>query len=329
MPIIKRLETDMFAFSDVCDYMVNPVNLRKKMGAGLAAEFKRKLSHTSYLDEYEKACDNGDLRIGTIQIFDNTDENWGVISLPTKRHWADTSDVGDITRGLEALKEFLSQEKYRYSVVGMPMLGCGLGAQDYPTVLPLMHNYLEDLEAVTILSMSPERTDISPKYLTIVGPLDFGINEKQQQTIDWVVDKTLEQWNTSLSDYTGVISGGYPGVDTYICGSRFKENIEQTYVFRKTGKVPLVAKPNTYKNGVGANLHLGNLLSEVSEDVLILKPRGHNNNRLSNMQTWLVSDKEERERQGLNARRVAVFGEVGIMRTPEDVLIPQAADIPY
>jgi len=318
----------MFEFSGVCDYLVNPVNLRKVMGAGLAKEFRNRLGDR-YFQRYCDACDSEELRIGTILVHEDTGESYGVIDIASKRHWSDTSDVKDITRGLEALRAFLLEEKNKNATIAMPMLGCGLGKQDYPTVFPLMEQYLSDLAAVVFISMSPERTQERPRYLSIAGPLDYGRSDQDKETIDQSIAKVMNAWNTTLSDYEGIISGGYPGVDTYIAGEYFNKDVENTYVYRNTGKAPLVAKPNTYRNGVGANLHLGNLLCEIGEDIVLFKPKGHNNNRLSAMQTWLMADKEERLRQGIDPRRVAVFGEVGIMRTSEDVIVPQVDDVPY
>lgn len=336
MPIIYRVETDMFVFSEVCSHMVNPVNLMGQPGGGLSLEFRKRVPH--YIDQYKEACRSKDLRIGTVQIIEETGEVWGMINLPTKRHYADTSTAEDLARGLEALKDILIQDKYRYSTVGLPMLGVGLGSKDYETVLPMMENYLGNLDACIFLSMSPERTEMRPKYLTIAGPMDYGQKDTDRQAIDWSIDKVMEAWNAKLEDYTGVVSGGYVGVDAYVCGTEYGKAVpssrsdipyQDTYVFKKTDKMPIVVKPNLPRNGVGANLHLGNLLCEIGEDVILFKPKGHNNNRLSAMQAWLQSDKEERTRQGMYPRRVAVFGEVGNHRTAEDPLIPMIDDIPY
>ena len=335
MPLIKRITLDMFELSDVTSYMVNPVNLLGVPGAGLALEFRKRCPE--YVEIYREACRDKTLRIGTVQVIDEIDQPWGIINLPTKRHYASNSDKDDIARGLEALREILSQDKYRYSVVTLPMLGCGLGKADYETVFPLMESYLGNLEATVFICMSPQRTVERPRYLTIAGPLDYGLNQKEHETISWVIDKTLESWGTSLSDYEGIVSGGYPGVDAYVCGSHYGDALvhvksdvpyQDSYVWKKIEKMPLVVKPDIHRGGVGANLHLGNLLCEIGDDVILFKPKGHNNNRLSAMQTWLKSDKERRDREGLFPKRISVFGEVSDKPTPESTLL-QHGDIPY
>jgi O-acetyl-ADP-ribose deacetylase (regulator of RNase III) len=326
--IVKKLTYDVFEVASVCDYMVNLTNTRKVMGAGLAKEFKTRLPE-SYFDRYCEACDSGELRIGTILVHEDVGETWGVLDFPSKRHWMDKSDPSDISRGLEALRGFLLEDKNKHATIALPLPGVGLGKLDYQTVLPLVEQYLEDLEATIFVCMSPDRTEDRPRYLTIAGPLDYPRSPEDQENIASIIDRVMTSWKTSLSEYEAVVSGGYPGVDQFIAGEHYGKDFEKSFAYRHTGKKPLVVKPNIYKNGVGANLHLGNLLCEISEDVILFKPPGHNNNRLSAMQTWLRVNKEERQRQGITTRRVAVYGDAGVMRTPEDVIVPQEADVPY
>jgi O-acetyl-ADP-ribose deacetylase (regulator of RNase III) len=329
MAIIKRVTMDMFEFADVCSYMVNPVNLQAAPGAGLALEFRRRVPDDLFFTKYRDACRDSSLRIGTIQVLKETSHSWGLINLPTKRMYNNHSDKDDIARGLEALREFLKKDENKYCSIGMPMLGCGLGAQDYEVVYPMMVQYLGDLDATVFLSMSPERTEERPKYLVIAGPSDYGTTDEHKEVIDTTIDKVMAAWGMKLEDYEGIVSGGYAGVDKYICGEEFQKNEEDTYVFRKTGKIPIVVKPNT-SDGLGANLHLGNLLCEIGDDIILFKPNGHNNNRLSAMQTWLQADKENRHRLGMFPKRVAIFGEKAPVTKSESVLIPvTASDVPY
>lgn len=328
MPIIIRVTEDMFEFAEVVDYMVNPVNLLGAPGGvGLSLEFRKRAPN--YVDAYKEACRTKELRVGTVQVIEDTEQSWGIINLPTKRHYADTSTPEDIARGLQALREVLLQDRYKYSVVGLPMLGLGLGERDYEVAYPMMVDALGDLSAVVFLSMSPGKTEMRPKYLTIAGPMDYGLTPEEQAVIDLNIDKVMTSWGADINDYTGIISGGYPGIDTYICGEHFLKDQENTYAFRKTGKTPIVVKPNEHRHGVASNLHLGNVLCEIGEDVILFKPKGHNNNRLSAMQVWLQADKEERIRNGMFPRRLAIFGDVGTAATPDDILIPQIEDIPY
>lgn len=326
MPLVHRVTMDMFEFAEVIDYMCNPVNLLGVPGAGLALEFRNRAP--DYVERYREACRDHSLRIGTVQVLEDVNQPWGIINFPTKRHYAEHSNVSDIIRGLEAMKDLLSQDFYRYASVGMPMLGCGLGKQDYPTVQPLMEQFFTDLDACVFLSMSPERTEMRPRYLTISGPVDYGKTSEQQQEIDETIDKAMSAWGMSLSDYTGIVSGGYPGVDSYICGTDYGKTVESsipyqdTYVWRKTEKMPLVVKPNSARDGVGASVKHGSLLCEIGDDVILFKPQGCNNNRMVNMQTWLDQDKRLKASQGKPQKRVAIKGDVSHVTEDEGLIIP-------
>jgi len=328
MPLIERVTHDMFEFESVVDFMVNPVNLIGVSGAGLAAVFRDKVPQ--HIEPYREACRTKELRVGTVQVLDkvelllDTNQTWGIINFPTKRHFQDLSEEADIKRGLVALRTLLSEDRYRYAAIGMPMLGCGCGKNSYEIVYPLMQEYLSDLDATIFLSMSPDKTEKRPRYLTICGPLDYGNTAEEQEKIDWAIEKLLEmKMGMKLTDYDGIVSGGWPGVDAYIGGTDFLKDQDSTFVYRKTGKPALVVKPNKARNGLGANLYQGNLLCEIADDVILIKPRGHNNNRLSSMQIWL----ESQEKIGLRSRRVAIFGDNGTEIVNEDLLVAQ--DMPY
>lgn len=330
MPLIKRITADIFELEDVADYMVNLVNLLGAPGRGLALEFRKRISDDLFFNPYREACRSKELRIGSVQILENTGHRWGAINFPTKRHYADQSDIEDIRRSLSALRDVLVHEQYNRCSIVMPMAGTGLGGRGYDEVYPMMIDYLGDIKSTVFLCMAPEKTEMRPNYLTIAGPVTYGLNDEEKAKIDWVVDKVLESWGVSINDYEGIISGGMPGVDTYIGGVEFRENEQDTYVFRKTGKIPLVIKPNIHRNGVGSNLYQGNLLCEAGDDIILLKPKGHNNNRLSAMQAWIDSDFEKREREGRFPKRVAIYGDKTKSTVSESIAIPVTeADMPY
>lgn len=319
MPLIIKVESDMFVFSDVVDYMVNLVNLVGVSGAGLALEFRKRCP--DHIELYRKACRTKELRFGTVQVLEDVGQSWGMINFPTKDHFANLSSTEDISRSLEALRDLLKTDRYKYSVIGMPMAGTGLGKASYEDVFPLMIDHLGNLDATVFLSLAPEKTDLKPRYLAIVGPLDYGHTNIQKENIDWVIDKTLEHWGMSLSDYTGIISGGYIGVDGYIGGESYLQNVEDTYTFRKTGKPCLVIKPNEVRNSLGANLIAGNVICESAHDIILFKPKKHNNNRMSAMQTWIEADTISKLEKRLAPKRVSISGEPSILAAENDILI--------
>lgn len=320
MPLIIKTTLDLFELQSSVDYITNPTNLFGVAGAGLALEFKRRVPE--FFEPYRQACRSKELRIGTVHVFEDTNKSWGIINFPTKRHYQDTSDPQDIIRGLEALRDLLNTDKFRYASVVMPMLGCGLGKQDYDVVYPMMIDHLSNLDATIILSMSPERTEMRPRYLTIVGPPTFTVEGDDQKVVEETIDKVMTAWGKDLSEYAGIISGGYPGIDQFVCGSDFNKGYEDTLVYKKTGQIPLVVKPNKQRNGVTANLTHNDLLCELADDIILFKPKGHNNNRMSAMQTWLNEDKKARILRSVPPRRVAIFGEHEVTAIQEPVLIP-------
>lgn len=319
MPILYKVTHDMFQFEDVCDYMCNPVNLVSTPGAGLALEFRKRTP--SYVEPYRQACREKTLRMGTVQVIETPEQSYDVICVPTKRHYSDTSDKDDITRSLEAIRELLQQDQYRYATICLPMLGCGLGTQDYPTVLPIMKDTLSDLEATVLISMSPDRTDFRPKYLVIVGPPDYILTEEDKIKVEQVIDVCMLKWGTTLDEYEAIVSGGFPGVDSFVAGSDYLKHVEDTFVFQRTGKTPIVVKPNRVRNGLGSHLIQGNLLCEIADDIILFKPKGYNANRLSSMQMWLEADKLKREADGHTPRRVAVYGEMSMDLVNKPMLI--------
>lgn len=307
MPIIKRLTGDMLSFQDAVDAYIVPVNLTGTVSSGIGAEFRKRAP--DYVDIYQEACRSKELRIGTLKIIDDLPTPYDLWCLPTKDHYANISEKIDILRGMEALRDTLNTEKYKHMSIGLPMLAGGPGALAYDEILTIMEENLQDLEATIFLSMSPQRTEYRSEYLVIVGPPDWGLTPDDKCVIDDVVAKVMAHWDKDITEYTNIVSGGYPGVDSYVCGESFNDFPEDTLAHRLTGKAPLVIQPNLSRNAVTAAVKHHHLLCEIADDIIIFKPKGHNNNRLSMMQIWLEQDKAKREAQGDRPRRVAVWGE--------------------
>ena len=124
-------------FSADVDAIVNPVNVEGVMGAGLAAEFKRRLD-ASYFESYVAACRDGSLRIGTVRAWPVRDRY--VIDLPTKRHWRERSSLAHVRSGLAAM--FVEMERLSIASVGLPALGAGLGGLEWSDVRELFDETL-------------------------------------------------------------------------------------------------------------------------------------------------------------------------------------------
>ncbi len=150
MPIEYR-SGDIFASG--CQALVNPVNCVGVMGAGLAAEFKRRF-WTNYA-AYKKECKLGTLQIGQPHVFElsKIDNPQVIINFPTKNHWRDQSRLVDISAGLDVLLNKIIG--WDILSIALPALGCGLGGLAWPDVRACIQTRLGALEGVRVVVYEP------------------------------------------------------------------------------------------------------------------------------------------------------------------------------
>jgi O-acetyl-ADP-ribose deacetylase (regulator of RNase III) len=123
------------------------------MGKGIALQFK-KLFPANY-KAYKKACDNGDVNVGHVFVYDlgafHTPQF--VINFPTKKHWKGKSQIEDIESGLISLVEEI--KRLGIKSIAVPPLGCGNGGLNWSEVAPLIDSALRPLEGVVIHLYEP------------------------------------------------------------------------------------------------------------------------------------------------------------------------------
>ena len=289
MTLVRRATKDMFAYAKTADFMVNPVNLVKTMGAGIAKEFKDR--HPHMFDLYVAACDSEKLRVGTIQVVDDPEVNYKIINLPTKRHWVDESKVEEITKGLKALQRFLSLPENKSAHVVMPMLGCGCGKLGYDAVEPAFIEYLDGLDAVVSLCMHPDKLGYTPKYVGIIGPRCFAditsigkpqpngtiyTEEQYQQERAYVEDALLKAcagWGIAPSDFDAFVSGGARGVDTVACGTSaddpsYLESLAKKYSAAR----PVICHVNWDRYQLAAGMIRNRLVVDIVTHLVVIRP---------------------------------------------------------
>lgn len=123
-------------FSSRCQTLVNPVNCVGAMGAGLAAEFRRR--YPAMFEDYRERCGRGEMRIGEPYLW-RGGERW-VLNFPTKRHWREKSETAFIAAGLTRLKE--AAEGWGVVSLAVPALGCGLGGLEWEEMRGVLLEHL-------------------------------------------------------------------------------------------------------------------------------------------------------------------------------------------
>lgn len=118
------------------DALVNTVNCDGYMGKGIAYQFKLKFPKNN--EVYEKACKNGDFKIGNILSYKEQDKT--ILNFPTKDHWRNKSKLEFIELGLETLVDIIKKENI--NSISIPPLGCGNGGLNWEDVRPLIEKKL-------------------------------------------------------------------------------------------------------------------------------------------------------------------------------------------
>ncbi len=149
-------ETTGNLFESNSEAIINAVNCVGVMGKGIALQFKRKFPK-EYFNSYKLACQNGELAIGKVQVFQLRDLETNprfIINFPTKDHWREQSKIEYIESGLQSLVEAI--EQYQIKSIAMPALGCGLGGLDYNEVKLLIENAFVNLLQIEVLLFVPK-----------------------------------------------------------------------------------------------------------------------------------------------------------------------------
>lgn len=146
---LKIIDADLM--SSRSEAVVNAVNTVGVMGKGVALLFKKK--YPEYFSSYANACRVGDVRIGSIfeyQLGYSGVPSW-ILSVPTKRHWRDSSSIVDVERGIEALARSVVRLGIRS--VSVPALGCGEGGLSFSRVGPILVKHLSILDCEVFIHM--------------------------------------------------------------------------------------------------------------------------------------------------------------------------------
>ncbi|MBC7265253.1 MAG: DUF4433 domain-containing protein [Chloroflexi bacterium] len=174
-PTLTWVDGDMF-FSHMQTLTIS-VNIVGVMGKGLASRAKYQFPDVYVV--YQDVCRRKILEMGKPYLYkreipleqtladepfsmaENGESKWFLL-LPTKRHWRDRSNIGDIEKGLQWIRERYKQEGIKS--LALPALGCGLGGLEWREVGPLLCRYLADLD-IQVAIYLPQEKKIPEEHL--------------------------------------------------------------------------------------------------------------------------------------------------------------------
>lgn len=309
MPIIERIETDMFRFADVCRHMVCPVPTSFHVTGGLIEAFIKK--DAAIKDAYRELCDANSLVVGK-PICQRTNRMllWDTIFFPMKVYAEDTAVYKDVRKNIEELRKFLQKPIHKHTVVGIPMLGCeGGGPDPYNRVREMMTLYLDNLPATVFLSMSPSKVSDHPKYLVIVGPKGLTKTEEGKARIEKGIQAVLSRWDLSIPDFTAVVTGSETTLDKFFTGPlEGGPEADTCFAKRYGAKRFFPIAINWEEDKTLALTRHRTLLTEIGTHFILIMPDGMNNNRAVYINAYLKEANQKLATLGKPEKKVFVIG---------------------
>ncbi|MEM1214247.1 MAG: macro domain-containing protein, partial [Bacteroidota bacterium] len=132
-------------FESQAEALVNTVNTVGVMGKGIALQFKK--AYPNNFKAYAKACKKGEVRIGKLFIFRDSNIETGeklIINFPTKKHWKNSSEYAYVAKGLMDLVRIISENNLKH--VAIPPLGAGNGGLHWERVKEMIVEQLAPID---------------------------------------------------------------------------------------------------------------------------------------------------------------------------------------
>lgn len=134
------------------EVIINTVNTVGVMGKGIALQFKK--AYPDNFTQYKNACENGELKIGKLNIFETGKISPKyIINFPTKYHWRNPSKLSYIEDGLDELVRIVKEKDFKS--IAIPPLGSGNGKLEWCIVKSLILNKLSTLSNIDIKIYEP------------------------------------------------------------------------------------------------------------------------------------------------------------------------------
>lgn len=308
MPVIYRVEKDLFRFSDVCNHMVCPVPTEYN-ASGLVDAFVKK--DPKVKEVYKELCDTNALTIGKPVVRRASSQYlWDTIFFPMKTYADDTAKYKDVRRNIEHLRTWLSEPLHVNTVVGIPMLGCEGGGDDpYKRVMDMLLLYLDPLPATTFLSMSPAKALVKPEYLVIVGPKGIAKTAEEKSRIDRGIKAALNKWGMKVEDFTAVVTGSETTFDRYITGTPAPNANTKGCWALENGARQIIPLTINWEEDKSLALTRHRLtLTEIGTHFILIMPENVNNNRAIYINAYVREANQKLAELNRPEKKVMVIG---------------------
>jgi O-acetyl-ADP-ribose deacetylase (regulator of RNase III) len=126
------------------DMIVNTVNCKGFMGAGIALEYK--LRFPNMFNDYSRKCLEGSIKTGHLDVY--AADKVKILNFPTKDDWKKPSNINWIKEGLHFFVNHY--KKYNIHSIAFPKLGTHNGGLEWNKVKKLMEEYLGNITDLTI-----------------------------------------------------------------------------------------------------------------------------------------------------------------------------------
>ena len=179
-------ERKVSVFNSGCEALINTVNCKGVMGAGLALEFR--MRYPELFEQYQSDCRNRKVKIGEIRKYDI--DGTVILNFPTKYDWRYPSQLSYVEKGLDYfLKHY---KEWGVSTVAMPPLGCSNGQLDINVVKKIIHDKLANVDIEVVICEDPgypegkEKEMLDKLKASSIGSLSklLKLNKKQKEALE-------------------------------------------------------------------------------------------------------------------------------------------------
>ena len=139
-------------FKSGAEAVVNPVNIKGKVGGGLAKVFMERFPENHR--QYVSACKKGTLTMGKVLVTEGGGGSRYIINFPTVREPGASAHLLDIESGMDALVDAVIG--HQIQSVAIPALGAGAGRLGFDDVRDAVKNSTEHIPEVAFILYRPQ-----------------------------------------------------------------------------------------------------------------------------------------------------------------------------